>query len=226
MVTARSAAMAFNRLVDHRNRCRESTDGPSRHLPAGVLSRRSVGVLHDFVFAWEFVASNVFVFLAQPDTSLYASLPVQRFCWGTAREALHRVGTFVVGGAVVRYRRFVVWVAIRGQFFGSLWGIVHIPILLAGGVAFWWRFRYFLYAVPGCGFFDRDAGLSQCSEPIFGMRRADCPDRGGVARGDVLGSLLPLAATGVRLVWGGFSPARSGVTNGFGLGSTCDGSPG
>src|ERR671912_451937 len=56
MVGARSAAMAFNRLVDSDIDARNPRTA-TRHLPAGLLSR---------VFAWGFVVgtSAVFVFAA------------------------------------------------------------------------------------------------------------------------------------------------------------------
>lgn len=44
MVTARTAAMAFNRLADHQLDAANPRTA-SRHLPAGVLSRRKVGML-------------------------------------------------------------------------------------------------------------------------------------------------------------------------------------
>jgi 4-hydroxybenzoate polyprenyltransferase len=53
MVSARSAGMAFNRVVDAGIDARNARTA-SRHLPAGLLSR---------TFAWAFVAISSFVFL-------------------------------------------------------------------------------------------------------------------------------------------------------------------
>src|SRR5690242_16178570 len=53
MVAARSAAMAFNRLIDAGIDARNPRTR-ARHLPAGLLSK---------TFAWGFVAVSVFIFL-------------------------------------------------------------------------------------------------------------------------------------------------------------------
>ena len=72
MATARSAAMAFNRLVDRRfDALNPRTAG--RHLPAGLMSVRSVAVF-TLVCSLAFVASTL---LFLPNRwPLYLSVPV------------------------------------------------------------------------------------------------------------------------------------------------------
>jgi 4-hydroxybenzoate polyprenyltransferase len=110
MVCARSAAMAFNRLVD------QDIDGRnprtrSRHLPAGLLSRG---------FAWVFVAATVALFFL-------AAGELNRLCLRLAPVALaviffysftkrftsfsHAVLGFSLGIAPA-----AAWIAVRGSF--------------------------------------------------------------------------------------------------------------
>src|SRR6056297_588679 len=78
MVFARSAAMAFNRLVDHRFDAANPRTR-QRHLPAGVVSRHSV-VLFTAICAFGFVASTL---LFWPNwIPLAASIPVLAFLLG------------------------------------------------------------------------------------------------------------------------------------------------
>ncbi len=78
MVTARSAAMAFNRVADRRF----DADNPrtaGRHIPAGLLSARSVAAFA-LLNGAAFVASTV---LFWPNRlPLYLSLPVLLFLLG------------------------------------------------------------------------------------------------------------------------------------------------
>src|SRR5580704_12895080 len=72
MVAARSAAMAFNRLVDHRlDEKNPRTAG--RHMPAGLLSRRSVAIFTLACSAAFLAGSLLFLPNRLP---LYLSLPV------------------------------------------------------------------------------------------------------------------------------------------------------
>jgi len=86
MVGARSAAMAFNRLLDAEIDARNPRT-QSRHIPAGLLSRR---------FAWGFVAASSAVFLI-------AAASLNRLCLMLAPVAL---------GVVFLYswtKRFTAW---------------------------------------------------------------------------------------------------------------------
>ena len=78
MVTARSAAMAFNRLVD-RDIDAENPRTANRHLPAGLLSVRSV-VAFTIVMSLTFVASTA-IFLPK-QLPMMLAVPVLLFLLG------------------------------------------------------------------------------------------------------------------------------------------------
>lgn len=202
MVTARSAAMAFNRLVDHRIDA-ENPRTASRHLPAGVLSRRSVACF-TILCSLGFVASTL-LFLPNR-IPLYASLPVLAFLLGYSLAKRFTASAHLWLGVALSLSPICVWVAIRGQFL--LWESVHIPILLAGGVAFWVAGFDILYACQDADF-DRDAGLHSV------------PSRFGIAGGlriaaglhvVMLGFLVALAATGDAAGLGWIFAGAVGVT--------------
>ena len=110
MVCARSAAMAFNRLVDH------DIDGRnprtrSRHLPAGLLSRG---------FAWAFVVAAVALFFV-------AAAELNQLCLRLAPLALaviffysftKRFTSFshLVLGLSLGIAPAAAWIAVRGSF--------------------------------------------------------------------------------------------------------------
>ncbi|MEQ8835627.1 MAG: UbiA family prenyltransferase, partial [Lacipirellulaceae bacterium] len=78
MVTARSAAMAFNRLVDRKiDAGNPRTSG--RHLPAGILSTTQVTIFTTFT-SLAFIASTL-LFLPNR-LPLYLSVPVLLFLFG------------------------------------------------------------------------------------------------------------------------------------------------
>jgi 4-hydroxybenzoate polyprenyltransferase len=124
MVAARSAAMAFNRLVDQRIDARNPRTA-MRHLPAGLLSRG---------FGWAFVAvtSAVFVFAAGALNPLClklapAALAVVFFYSFTKRftSFSHLVLGFALGIAPA-----AAWIAIRGELDARI-------LWLTGAVTFW-----------------------------------------------------------------------------------------
>ena len=95
MVCARSAAMSFNRLADRElDRLNPRTRG--RHLPAGLLTVRSVAVFAA-VAALGFVAATT-LFLPNR-LPLYAFHPGARIPVGIQLyEAIHVGSPFLVGG--------------------------------------------------------------------------------------------------------------------------------
>jgi 4-hydroxybenzoate polyprenyltransferase len=152
MVTARSAAMAFNRLVDHRIDAANPRTA-SRHLPAGVLSRSGVTL---FIVACSlgFVASTL-LFLPNR-LPLYASLPVLAFLFGYSLAKRFTSAAHLWLGVALSLSPICVWVAIRG---GTWPGeFLQIPLLLAAAIAFWVAGFDILYACQDAQF-DRDAGL-------------------------------------------------------------------
>ena len=124
MVGARSAAMAFNRLIDARIDARNPRTR-MRHLPAGVLSRG---------FTWGFVAVSALVFL-------FAAGALNPLCFRLAPAALgivffysftkrftafsHLVLGFALGVAPA-----AAWIAIRGSLDPRI-------LWLTAAVTFW-----------------------------------------------------------------------------------------
>ena len=94
MVTARSAAMAFNRLVDRRiDAANPRTAG--RHLPAGILSVPQVTAF-TIACGFSFIASTL-LFLPNP-LPLYLSVPVLAFlCGYSFAKRFHIARTPLVG---------------------------------------------------------------------------------------------------------------------------------
>jgi len=159
MVFARSMAMAFNRLVDHRI----DADNPrtaTRHLPAGILSVASVA---GFCLACAalFVASAL---LFWPNTwPLYLSLPVLVFLCGYSYAKRFTALCHYWLAAALSLSPLAAWIAIRGE-------LAWPPALLAGAVFFWVGGFDIIYACQDVGF-DRERGLY--SVPArFGVERS------------------------------------------------------
>ncbi len=111
MVAARTAAMAFNRWVDHRiDAANPRTAG--RHLPAGSLSRGSVLAL--------IVASSVAflmgcgLFLPNP-WPLIAAAPVLVWLLGYSLAKRFTAAAHLWLGAALALSPLCVWLAIRGS---------------------------------------------------------------------------------------------------------------
>jgi 4-hydroxybenzoate polyprenyltransferase len=145
MVAARSAAMAFNRLVDAPIDARNPrTQG--RHLPAGLLSKS---------FAWGFVAVSTLIFLL-------AARALNPLCFRLAPFALaivffysftKRFTSFshLLLGFALGIAPAAAWIAIRGSLdFRILW--------LTAAVTFWTAGFDIIYACQDYEF-DGDARL-------------------------------------------------------------------
>jgi len=145
MVSARSAAMAFNRLIDADIDARNPRTR-TRHLPAGLLSAG---------FAWIFVAASVVIFLT-------AAGALNSLCLKLAPVALaiiffysytkrftslsHLVLGFSLGMAPA-----AAWIAVRGSLD---WRI----LLLTAAVMFWTAGFDIIYSCQDFEF-DQSAGL-------------------------------------------------------------------
>ena len=165
-VAARTAAMAFNRLVDRR------IDGENprtrgRELPAGKLSVdlvRLVVVLASAVFLAAARFLNPLAgMLAFPVLAvLFAYSFVKRFS-----SAAH----FVLGIALA-LAPLGAWIAVRGTFAGDL-----RPILLLAGVVWTWVTGFDLIYACQDADFDRERGLFSVPGR-FGIARALALSRG------------------------------------------------
>ncbi|MDQ2899743.1 MAG: putative 4-hydroxybenzoate polyprenyltransferase [Acidobacteriota bacterium] len=157
MVGARSAAMAFNRLVDSEiDRRNPRTSG--RHLPAGLLSRG---------FGWGFVAASSFIFL-------YAARQLNPLCFWLAPPALAVVFFYsftkrftslshLVLGFALGIAPAAAWIAVRGSLDPRI-------LLLTAAVMFWTAGFDVIYS---CQDYEFDVSESLFSVPrVVGIGRA------------------------------------------------------
>ena len=147
MASARSAAMAFNRLVDRDfDALNPRTAG--RHLPTGRLSVRSVA-LFTALCASAFIASTL---LFLPNRwPLLLSVPV--LCWLLGYSYTKRFTSLAHFwlGASLSLAPIAAWIALRG-------GIAWPPLLLALAVLCWVSGFDIIYACQDVAF-DSQAGL-------------------------------------------------------------------
>lgn len=124
MVAARSAAMAFNRLVDQRIDARNPRTA-MRHLPAGLLSR-------DFGWAFVFITSTVFVTAAGALNPLCLRLAPVALAIVFLYSFTKRFTSFshLVLGFALGVAPAAAWIAVRGQLDPRI-------LWLTGAVTFW-----------------------------------------------------------------------------------------
>jgi len=147
MVFARSAAMAFNRLVD----ARIDADNPrtaTRHIPAGILSARAVATF-TVVSSLAFIASTL-IFL--PKTlPIILAVPVLLFLlsysWAKRITSLCHYWL----STALMLSPISAWIAIRDEF-------ALLPALLGAVIFFWVGGFDIIYACQDADF-DRDRRL-------------------------------------------------------------------
>jgi 4-hydroxybenzoate polyprenyltransferase len=145
MVGARSAAMAFNRIVDVRyDRANPRTAG--RALVSGTLSIQ-------FAVAFTVVMSGLFVFAAWKLNALcfYLSFPTLAILLLYSYTKRFTSLSHVVLGFAIGCAPLAAWLAIRGEF---AWP----PMLLSAAVMFWVAGFDLIYALQDIEF-DRKARL-------------------------------------------------------------------
>ncbi len=159
MVCARSAAMAFNRLVDRRlDALNPRTE--RRHLPAGSLSTSAVAAF-TVATSLGFVAATL-LFLPANWLPLYASLPVLLLLFTYSLSKRFTPLSHFWLGAALMLAPMAAWVAIRGR-------LEWPPFVLGGAVLLWVSGFDMIYA---CQDFQFD----------IQMRLHSVPARLGVAR--------------------------------------------
>ncbi len=127
MVCARSAAMAFNRIVDRKlDALNPRTAG--RHLPAGELSLGAVAAF-TVLASLGFVAGTL-LFLPHNPIPLAASVPVLAFLFGYSYAKRFTALAHFWLGAALMLAPVAAWVAVRPVF---SWA----PLVLGGAVLFW-----------------------------------------------------------------------------------------
>lgn len=164
MVFARSAAMAFNRLVDRRiDAANPRTMG--RHIPAGKLSVASVG-LFTLASCGAFVASTLLFLFREPSNPwpLYLAGPVLLFLLGySLAKRFTSLAHFWLGIALA-FAPVGAWIAVCGMV------DLLAPMLLGVAVLFWVSGFDILYACQDADF-DVRTGLH--SVPArFGVRNS------------------------------------------------------
>jgi len=178
MVFARSAAMAFNRLVDRKiDALNPRTQ--RRHIPAGLLS---VGSVTAFALATAalFVASTL---LFLPNRwPLYLSLPVLAFlCGYSLAKRFTSLAHFWLGAAL-SLSPIAAWIALRGGV--DPWPVAWPPVVLAGAIMLWVAGFDIIYACQDVEV-DRE------------LRLHSVPARLGVAKSLRLAALCHLGMVGL-----------------------------
>jgi 4-hydroxybenzoate polyprenyltransferase len=154
MVGARSAAMAFNRLVDRRIDA-ENPRTRSRHLPAGLLSTASV-VLFTLVSAAVFFAGTL-LFLPNR-LPLVLATPVLLFLLGYSyTKRFTSLAHFWLGVALM-LAPVCAWIALRGQILMEHPLDILPAVLLGAAVLAWVAGFDIIYACQDADF-DRRAKL-------------------------------------------------------------------
>jgi len=167
MVTARSAAMAFNRLLDAEiDAANPRTKG--REIPSGKLSKR-------FTWGFLFVMSFAFVFAAAALGPLcfYLSLPALVIVFFYSFTKRFTSFSHLVLGFALGVAPAAAWIAVTGSLAPRI-------LLLTAAVTFWTAGFDVIYACQDVAF-DRSAGLYSL------------PQRLGVARALLLARALHAA---------------------------------
>jgi 4-hydroxybenzoate polyprenyltransferase len=160
MVGARSAAMAFNRIVDRRIDAKNPRTA-TRHIPSGVLSTQSVAIFT--VVSCSIFLAGTALFLPENPWPLRLSSPVLLWLLGYSLAKRFTSLAHVWLGLALGMAPAAAWVAFRGEL--SL-----TPVLLGLAVTFWVSGFDILYACQDYDF-DTKAGLHSIPAR-FGIRRS------------------------------------------------------
>ncbi|MEI6539205.1 MAG: UbiA-like polyprenyltransferase [Planctomycetota bacterium] len=159
MVTARSAAMAFNRLVD-REIDSENPRTAKRHLPAGLLSVGSV-VVFTILMSLAFVAATTLFFPKQ--LPLLLAVPLLFFLLGYSLAKRWTSLCHYWLSAALMLSPIAAWIAVRNEF-------ALVPALLGCVIFFWVGGFDIIYACQDAEF-DKKRRLKSIPAR-FGVRSA------------------------------------------------------
>ena len=159
MVTARSAAMAFNRLVD-RDVDADNPRTAKRHIPAGLLSVKAVAMF-TLAMSVAFIAATTLFWPKRLPTIL--SIPVLLFLLGYSLAKRWTSLCHYWLSAALMMSPMAAWIAVRNEF-------AVIPTLLAGVIFFWVGGFDIIYACQDADF-DRERKLNSIPAR-FGVRSA------------------------------------------------------
>jgi 4-hydroxybenzoate polyprenyltransferase len=166
MVSARSFAMAINRLLDHQfDAANPRTKG--RHLPAGQLSRRGVWFFCGVCILSFLIGCGIF--LPNP-IPLVAAIPVLLFLAGySLAKRFTRMAHYWLGVALM-LAPICAWVALRGEYVLSNPSDLLPAVWLGSIVLFWVGGFDIIYA---CQDYEVDKELGLHSIPAkIGIRNA------------------------------------------------------
>jgi 4-hydroxybenzoate polyprenyltransferase len=166
MVTARSAAMAFNRIVDRRLDAANPRTA-TRHIPAGVLSVSYVAIFAQ-VCSVGFVASTLF-FLPNR-LPWYLALPVLAFLLGYSFAKRFTALAHFWLGAALMLAPICAWIALRGEAVIANSLDILPAVVLGGAVLLWVAGFDIIYATQDAEF-DQRHGLYSLPARI-GVRAA------------------------------------------------------
>jgi 4-hydroxybenzoate polyprenyltransferase len=195
MVAARSAAMAFNRLVDRQI----DADNPrtkSRHIPAGLLSAGSVA-LFTIASAALFIAGTL-LFLPNR-LPLLLSLPVLLFLLGYSYAKRFTALAHAWLGAALMLAPVCAWIAIRGEALPANPADILPAVLLGAAVLAWVCGFDIIYACQDADF-DRRARLRSIPAALGVKQALRLAAACHVATLGLLAS-LPLACPQLGLGW-------------------------
>ena len=147
MAAARSAAMAFNRLVDRRIDALNPRTA-SRHIPAGILSAASVAVFWGACSVGFVLATLLFLPNRWP---LILSVPVLAWLCGYSYAKRFTSLAHVWLGSALMLSPVAAWIALRGD-------VRWPPLILGLAVLFWVTGFDVIYACQDVEF-DRANGL-------------------------------------------------------------------
>ncbi len=183
MVFARSAAMAFNRLVDRRIDAANPRTA-ARHLPAGILNVTQVTVF-TVACGLAFIASTLLFLLNR--LPLYLSVPVLAFLCGYSFAKRFTALAHVWLGTALALSPIAVWIAIRGEQVMANTSDL-LPAMVLGAVVLTWVTGFdIIYACQDFEF-DRERKLHSI------------PARLGIARSLRLASLCHAATVGLLAI--------------------------
>lgn len=159
MLFARSAAMAFNRLVD-REIDAQNPRTQGRHLPAGLISVRTVTIF-TILTSLAFIASTL---LFLPNRwPLYLSIPVLLFLLGYSYAKRFTIFCHYWLSTALMLSPIAAWIAIRSS--------LSLEPLLLGAVVFFWVGGFdIIYACQDVHF-DQETRLSSIPSR-WGIRKA------------------------------------------------------
>lgn len=166
MVFARSAAMAFNRVADHEID-RENPRTQGRHIPAGILSLKSVTLFTAINSVLFVLATLLFLPNMLP---IYLSVPVLAFlCLYSYTKRFTSLAHFYLGVSLM-LAPVCAWIALRGEVMLESPADC-LPAVVIGLIVLFWVAGFDIIYACQDAVFDKDAKLKSVPAKL-GVRNA------------------------------------------------------